>query len=88
VIEKILLIRESGILPFYVNQKEELEFDSQLLSGFCMAVNNVAKELSDYLDVIMMKNNYIDLDLKSYLKICIEDSSNRGTNVWYMWLYS
>jgi hypothetical protein len=58
VIEKVLLIKESGILPFYINQEKELEIDRQLLSGFCVAVNSVAKELSDYIDLILMKDNY------------------------------
>ena len=53
-----MLIQESGLLPFYIDQEENIEIDGMLLSGFCMAVNNVSRELSDYIDVILMKNNY------------------------------
>jgi hypothetical protein len=66
LIGKILLIRESGILPFYFSQ-DSIELDSVLLSGFCMANYNVAKELKDSIDVILMKNKY---------KIIFEDFNN------------
>lgn len=53
-----MLIASSGLLPFYIDQEENIKIDGMLLSGFCMAVNNVSRELSDYIDVILMKNNY------------------------------
>ncbi|MCP4761175.1 MAG: hypothetical protein GY870_05295 [archaeon] len=57
MIGKLLLIRESGILSFYINQ-DAIEIDDILLSGFIMANYTIAKELNDSIDILLMKNNY------------------------------
>ncbi|MBD3352915.1 MAG: hypothetical protein GF364_15645 [Candidatus Lokiarchaeota archaeon] len=57
MIGKLLLIRESGILPFHLNQ-DKFEIDDDLLSGFCVANYNIARELNDSIDTMMMKDKY------------------------------
>jgi hypothetical protein len=56
LIGKVLLIRDSGILPFRLNQ-DEIKIDDDLLSGFCMANYSIAREMSDSIDMLLMKNN-------------------------------
>lgn len=58
MIGKLLLIASSGLLPFYIDLEENISIDGMLLAGFCLAVNNVSRELSDEIDLILMKNNY------------------------------
>jgi len=45
MIGKLLLIAESGILPFYLNQ-DEIDIDNDLLSGLCSAIYSFAEELA------------------------------------------
>ncbi len=44
MIGKLLLIGESGLLPFYLKQ-DETEIDNDLLSGFCRALHGISIEL-------------------------------------------
>ncbi|MHA1341898.1 MAG: hypothetical protein ACTSRZ_18710 [Promethearchaeota archaeon] len=57
MIGKLLLIRESGVLPFKINQ-DDYQIDDDLLSGFCLANYQIAKELSDSIDILLMRNNF------------------------------
>ncbi|MHA1820606.1 MAG: hypothetical protein ACTSU2_06735 [Promethearchaeota archaeon] len=54
-IRHLLLIRENGTAPFVFNQ-DQMVIDQDLLSGFCMAIYSISKELQDSLDLILMKN--------------------------------
>lgn len=57
LLSNLLLMRESGLLPFNFNQGE-IDIDEVILSGFCMANYNIAKELDDSIDQLLMKNKY------------------------------
>ncbi|MHA1727657.1 MAG: hypothetical protein ACTSWY_02870 [Promethearchaeota archaeon] len=57
MIGKLLLIRESGLLPFSIKQ-DDIEIDESLLSGFCTANYNFSKELNDSIDILFMKEKY------------------------------
>jgi len=57
MIGKLLLIRDSGVLPFKLNQ-DDYKIDDDLLSGFCLANYQIAKELSDSIDILLMRNNF------------------------------
>lgn len=57
MIGKLLLIRDSGLLPFYLSQ-DDIDIDHDLLSGFCIANNSIAQELNDSIDMLLMKNNH------------------------------
>jgi len=45
MIDKLLLISEGGLLPFYLNQ-DEIDIDNVLLSGLCSAIYNFSEELT------------------------------------------
>ena len=53
----LLLIDEGGTLPFHIAQTDT-KIDNILLSGFCMANYQIAKELHDEIDIILMKQKY------------------------------
>lgn len=89
MIGKLLLIRESGLLPFYLSQ-DEIEIDHDLLSGFCMANNSIAKELNDSIDMLLMKNNhkilfkqYESIDKKKFIMaiFCHKYHINQGIHL-------
>ncbi len=50
---KFLIIRESGILPFYLSQ-DEINIDPDLISGFCRAIHGFSKEMDASLKLIDM----------------------------------
>lgn len=45
MIRKLLLIGESGLLPFYLSQ-DDIRIDPDLLSGFCRAIHGFSLELT------------------------------------------
>jgi hypothetical protein len=45
MIKKLLLIDESGLLPFFLNQ-DKTNIDNDLLSGFCSAIHSLSLELT------------------------------------------
>ena len=78
MIGKILLITESGILPFYLNQ-DDIAIDHDLLSGYCSAIYSFAKELTFPLRNIrferhqMIIENFKNEDEKQFLMAALFD---------------
>jgi hypothetical protein len=62
MIKKLLLIGNSGLLPFYLNQ-DDLDVDSDLLSGFCSAIHSLSLELSFPLKNIDFQDHIMTVDM-------------------------
>jgi len=56
MIRKLLLIKDSGLLPFYLSQ-DNIEIDKDLLSGFCSALYDISIELKFPLKTVGFKGN-------------------------------
>ena len=56
MIKKVLIIHESGLLPFYLSQ-DDTNIDGDLLSGFCQAIFSISIELTFPLKHIGFEKN-------------------------------
>ncbi len=56
MIRKLLLIKDSGLLPFYISQ-DNIEIDKDLLSGFCSALYDISIELKFPLKTVGFQQN-------------------------------
>ncbi|MGQ4873873.1 MAG: hypothetical protein ACP6IY_07370 [Promethearchaeia archaeon] len=65
MIRKFLLIGESGLLLYYLNQ-DEAEIDNDLLSGFCQAIYNISLELKYPLKNIGFENHKMIVECVDY----------------------
>jgi hypothetical protein len=56
MIRKVLLIKDSGLLPFFISQ-DNIEIDKDLLSGFCSALYDISIELKFPLKTVGFEEN-------------------------------
>ncbi|MHA1437788.1 MAG: hypothetical protein ACTSPD_09425 [Promethearchaeota archaeon] len=70
MIRKLLLIGESGLLPFYLSQ-DNIEIDNDMLSGFCRAIHGISIELTFPLKNIGFENHRMIIEN-------LKHESNRG----------
>ncbi|MHA1147714.1 MAG: hypothetical protein ACTSR8_05675 [Promethearchaeota archaeon] len=62
MIRKFLLIGESGLLLYYLNQ-DEAEIDNDLLSGFCQAIHSISLELKYPLKAVEFEDHKMIIEV-------------------------
>ena len=70
MIRKFMLIGDSGLLLYYINQ-DDIKIDADLLSGFCKALYEVSRELT-------YKLNTVGFDKNKMIVEAIKHGENNG----------